>query len=261
MTDALLKRMPYDLTPEDRKIITMTLPVLTMTGIDGKTDPKWVRSMLRKHVLKDGKSGLEFAILRSPKMDQSPRYPSTDVIDRLVSEGRPSDFAFHLCGRYAEMVHTHEWAELSNLIDFSSVGRVQVNSIKTDEKAMLTLWRFSVHIGKPVVMQWRDDLFPAAPGIHILQDRSGGRGIAETRWSSPDPVCMKAETFIGYAGGLGPDNIGDALESIKKASMGARFWIDCETSLRTDDWFDQDKAERMVAEIRKVMPDAFGDVG
>lgn len=235
----------------------MKLPILTMTGIDARTDPKWIRSMLRRYVLANGHSGLEFAILRSPKVDQSPRYPTCDVIKRLVSEARPDDFAYHLCGRYARMVHSLEWDELCDIIDFRSVGRVQVNSTEADDKALLALWRFSVHIGKPVVMQWRDDQFPAAPGIHLLQDRSGGQGISETRWSTPDPVCEKAKTFIGYAGGLGPDNVGDALTSIMRASRGMRFWIDCESSLRTDDWFDQGKAERMASEVHAALPDMF----
>jgi len=238
----------------------MTLPVLTMTGIDAKTDPKWIKSMLRKHILTNGYSGLEFAILRSPKVDQSPRYPNRDVIKRLTSEAKAGDFAFHLCGRYARMVHSLEWAELCDIIDFSSVGRVQVNSIEADEKAMLTLWRFSVHIGKPVVMQWRSDEFPSAPGIHLLQDRSGGQGIAETSWSTPDEICRKAKTFIGYAGGLGPDNVGAALQSIVAASKGRRFWIDCESSLRTDDWFDQSKAEQMAQAVHDALPSMFQEV-
>ncbi|UFW79979.1 hypothetical protein [Rhizobium sp. SU303] len=235
----------------------MTLPVLTMTGIDAKTDPKWIRAMLRKLVLKNGYSGLEFAILRSPKVDQSPRYPKRDVIKRLMSEAHSGDFAYHLCGRYARMVHSQEWAELCDIIDFRDVGRVQVNSAEADEKAILNLWRFSVHIGTPVVMQWRGNEFPAVSGIHLLQDRSGGQGIAETTWSTPDAICVKAKTFIGYAGGLGPDNVQQALKSIRTASRGRRFWIDCESSLRTDDWFDQSKAEQMAHAVYEAMPDMF----
>lgn len=238
----------------------MTLPVLTMTGVDAKTDPKWIKSMLRKYVLRTGYSALEFAILRSPKVDQSPRYPVRDVIKRLTSAAYPGDFAFHLCGRYARMVHSFEWAELCDIIDFSTVGRVQVNSAEADEKAILTLYRFSVHIGKPVVMQWRGDVFPAVPGLHLLQDRSGGQGIAETSWSSPDAICIKAKPVIGYAGGLGPDNVEQALKSIRSASKGRRFWIDCESSLRTADLFDQAKAEAMASAVKSALPDLFQEV-
>lgn len=241
----------------------MSLPILTMTGIDAKTDPKWIKSMLRKYILNSGYSGLEFAILRSPKVDQSPRYPTRDVVKRLVSEAKPGDFAFHLCGRYARMVHSLEWAELCDIIDFSMVGRVQVNSTEADEKAILTLWRFSQHINKPVIMQWRADEFPLVPhSVHLLQDRSGGTGLAETRWAVPDQSTLRGRTYapIGYAGGLGPANVADALTRIRPLSRGRRFWIDCESSLRTDDWFDQSKAEAMAEAVYAAMPDTFQEL-
>lgn len=241
----------------------MSLPILTMTGVDAKTDPKWIKSMLRKYILNSGYSGLEFAILRSPKVDQSPRYPTRDVIKRLVSEAKPGDFAFHLCGRYARMVHSLEWAELCDIIDFSMVGRVQVNSTEADEKAILTLWRFSQHINKPVIMQWRADEFPLVPHtVHLLQDRSGGTGLAETRWAVPDQSTHRGQTYapIGYAGGLGPANVADALAKINPLSRGRRFWIDCESSLRADDWFDQSKAEAMAAAVHAALPDRFQEV-
>lgn len=238
----------------------MSLPLLTMTGIDAKTDPKWIGSMLRKFILNSGYSALEFAILRSPKVGQSPRYPTREEIKRLVSDANPGDFAFHLCGRYARMVHTHEWQELCDIIDFSQVGRVQVNSTEDNEKAILNLWRFSAYIGKPVVMQWRGDRFPAVPGVQLLQDRSGGRGVVETQWISPDNLCAKTKTIIGYAGGLGPENVSAALKAISTASAGRRFWIDCESSLRTDDWFDQTKAEDMAVEVYVALRDRFQEV-
>lgn len=238
----------------------MSLPILTMTGIDAKTEPSWIKSILRKYIKTNGYSALEFAILRSPKVDQSPRYPGRDIIKRLVSAAYPGDFAFHLCGRYARMVHSLEWAELCDIIDFSAVGRVQVNSSEADDKAVLNLWRFSVHIGKPVIMQWRGDIFPAVPGLHLLQDRSGGQGIAETKWSTPDAISVKTKTPIGYAGGLGPQNVAEALNAFRPAAHQKPFWIDCESSLRTNDWFDQSKAEAMAEAVKAALPDRFQEV-
>lgn len=234
---------------------------LTLTGIDAKTDPKWIKAAIQRLIRKSGYSAVEFAILRSPKVDQSPRYPGRDAINRLLSGGYAGDFAFHLCGRYARMVHDLEWAELCDIIDFSKVGRVQVNSTECDEKAMLTLMRFSIHINRPVIMQWREDVFPCVPlQIHLLQDRSGGRGIAEVRWSTPDELVIKAKRIIGYAGGLGPGNVGASLPEMAKAAGRTPFWIDCESSLRTDDWFDTAKAEAMIEAVRGAMPDLFQEV-
>lgn len=234
---------------------------LTLTGVDAKTDPKWMNSAIKSLIRRTGYSALEFGILRSPRVDQSPRYPGRDAINNLLGAGHPGDFSFHLCGRYARMVHDLEWAELCDIIDFRKVGRVQVNSTERDEKAMLTLMRFSIHIGRPVIMQWRDAVFPCVPSqIHLLQDRSGGRGIEETDWIVPDLTCLKAKRIIGYAGGLGPDNVATALSAIRKTSSGAEFWIDCESSLRTDDWFDTAKADAMIDAVRGAMPDLFLEV-
>jgi phosphoribosylanthranilate isomerase len=159
------------------------------------------------------------------------------------------------------MVHNLEWDEICDTIDFGSVGRVQVNSTEADEKAMLKLWRFGQHIGKPIVMQWREDTFPSAvPGVHLLQDRSGGRGVEETKWARPDAGCAATKTFIGYAGGLGPDNIAFAMKSILRASAGRRFWVDCESNLRTNDWFDQAKAEQMAEAVYWALPEMFQDI-
>jgi phosphoribosylanthranilate isomerase len=242
----------------------MTLPLLTMTGIDARTDPTWIKAILKRNILKSGYSGLEFAILRSPKVDQSPRYPNRDVIKRLISSAKSGDFAFHLCGRYARMVHANEWTELCDIIDFSMVGRVQVNSEEADDRAILNLWRFSQHINKPVIMQWRSDFFPLVPGgVQLLQDRSGGTGLAETNWAVPNQAQQRNRSYapIGYAGGLTPENAATALLQILPASRGRRFWIDCESGLRTDDWFDQTKAERMVEAVRRALPNMFQEGG
>lgn len=235
--------------------------ILTLTGIDAKTDPKWISTAIKSLIRTTGYSALEFGILRSPKVDQSPRYPGREAIKRLLSAGHPGNFAFHLCGRYARMVHALEWAELCDIIDFRQVGRVQINSTECDEKAILTLMRFAIHIDRPVIMQWRDDVFPCVPAlIHLLQDRSGGRGVAETRWSTPHALSRKANGTIGYAGGLGPGNVADAMQAISAASSGSQFWVDCESSLRTDDWFDTAKAEAMIEAVRGALPGKFQGV-
>lgn len=231
---------------------------LTLTGIDAKTDPKWVMGAIKSLIGNSGYSAVEFGILRSPKVDQSPRYPGRNAINNMLSVGKPGDFAFHLCGRYARTVHSLEWAELCDIIDFRKVGRVQVNSTECDEKAILTLMQFSIHIGLPVVMQWREDVFPCVPShIHLLQDRSGGQGVTETRWSTPDKLALKAKRTVGYAGGLSPDNVGSALSDIVKSAAGSQFWLDCESSLRTDDWFDTAKADAMIDAVRTALPEMF----
>ena len=53
--------------------------------------------------------------------------------------------------------------------------------------------------------------------------------------------------FCGYAGGLNPDTIGDALAAIAaRVPDGQPYWIDMESGVRTDDRFDLDKCERVL---------------
>lgn len=224
----------------------MSVPIMTFTGVDAKTSATWIKDTGRKYLKPDGYRAIEFAILRSPKVGQSPRYPGREAIRSITDYVYPGDLAFHLCGRYARMVFDLEWAELCDIINFGLVGRVQVNSTECDEKAMLTLQRFSIHIERPVIMQWRGDSFPCIPGVHLLQDRSGGRGVAESQWISPDPLRLKDKTPFGYAGGLTPENISSALPSIAAAACRRQFWIDCESGVRTNDWLDPEKVEAMI---------------
>lgn len=64
-------------------------------------------------------------------------------------------------------------------------------------------------------------------------DASGGRGIAPASWPAP-PAGPKVR--VGYAGGLGPDNVAEVI-GVLKQSPGA--WIDMETRIRNEqDAFD-----------------------
>lgn len=222
---------------------------MTFTGIDAKTDIGWIKAMGRKYVAPSGVSKVEFAILRSPKAGQSARYPNRDQVKRITDYVYPEQLAFHLCGEYARMVHEDRWGELQDIIDFRLVSRVQVNSALSSAEDILRLARFSIHIDKPVIMQWREKIFPYVPVISLLQDMSGGTGAEAEKWFIPSSLAQKARMTIGYAGGLKPENFKEQLHSMSKASCGLSFWTDCESGVRTDDWFDTDKAESMMADM------------
>jgi phosphoribosylanthranilate isomerase len=229
--------------------------LLTITGVDARTTATWIKAMGQKYLMRSGCSGVEFAILRSPKVGQSPRYPTRGDIQKIVSYVYPDQLAFHLCGEYARMAHDPaRWQELADVVDFTLVKRVQVNSTEASAEAALTLMRFSAHIGMPVVMQWRAGPFPYLPKLDLLQDRSGGKGVIETEWFLPGRLALKARSRIGYAGGLSPENIAEQLPRITAASRGLYTWVDCESGVRTDDWLDIDKAEAMMAAVIGARP-------
>lgn len=222
---------------------------MTFTGIDATTSTDWIKKMGQKYTAPSGVSKLEFAILRSPKAGQSPRYPDRDAVRRITSYVYPQQLAFHLCGEYARMVHEDRWSELLDIIDFKLVSRVQINSTKCAPEDMLRLMRFSATIEKPVIMQWREKRFPYVPNISLLQDMSGGRGEEATEWFYPGELAKKTGMKIGYAGGLKPENFKEQLPLMAKAADGLDFWTDCESGVRTDDWFDTEKAESMMADM------------
>lgn len=224
------------------------LAFMTMTGIDERTDLERLSAIVSS-------VPIEFGILRSPKAGlsgQSTRYPMEVTIDNFVSRFMPDRLAFHLCGGYARMVHDEQWDDLCREIDFSAVGRVQVNAVGADAADILRLQRFSVRIQRPVIMQWRDESFPCVPGLHLLQDRSGGRGVEEKAFAIPNDLCMVCDSqMIGYAGGLNQSNVQSALWRMERMSRGKNFWIDAESGLRTDDWFDIEKAEAFATAVAR----------
>lgn len=95
--------------------------------------------------------------------------------------------------------------------------------------------------------------------VSMLVDESKGTGVLASSW----PVAPK-EYNIGYAGGIGPDNIVQVLADIVQAGQGKDVWIDMESSLRStkndQDVFDLDKCYRVIdatcsmAKLRKQHP-------
>ena len=236
------------------------MQILTLIGIDEKTDVNWIDKMNSRFRLPGtNAAGIEFGILLSPKKKESPRYVSEKTRERFTRYLYPHTLAFHLCGGYSRMVLEHNWLELGDAINFDLINRVQVNTLERSAVGIVTLQQFSAHIGKPVIMQWSGNNFPYFAELSLLQDNSGGRGIKEERWISrlyTSPLVPARPA--GYAGGLGPDNIRAELPAIVSASKG-NFWIDCESSLRTDDWFDQDKAEAMAVAVWETLGWKIGD--
>ena len=98
-------------------------------------------------------------------------------------------------------------------------------------------------IGRPIICQHRDQyMFPDQdPRLQFLYDRSGGRGVPPKRL----PKWHESNGFVGYAGGIGPGNVIDVLKGITAED----FWIDMESGVRTDDWFDLDKVEDVCRQV------------
>ena len=214
---------------------------LTFTGVDAKTDLDAVMRIGQTH------PHVEFAVLVGSRtgLPGANRYPGLGVVRAFRRRATDADVrcAIHLCGRYSRAIMKQQYED--PLRESFGFDRIQVNARRYDMPAVAEFKRRYVAIGVPVIVQWRTlNIDTRFPGIVFLHDESGGRGIdgIETWPSRP--------RFGGFAGGLGAANIRDAVTYMRlTAAPGG--WLDMETGVRTDDWFDLDKVEDVIAKAQE----------
>jgi hypothetical protein len=111
------------------------------------------------------------------------------------------------------------------------------------------------HLDRELIFQWdgvNNYLYAYArrAGIAVtpLFDLSGGAGVVPDEW--PRPL---ENTWCGYAGGLGPENLQEELLRIAAVVGDRTIWIDTETRVRSnnDMQFDIGKV-RTFLEIAKA---------
>lgn len=214
---------------ESSIVLREALIGVTLTGADESTDLDRLQRLLTAH------PELEVGLLYSCTPEWRNRFPSTKWLRHAVSKlaGR---YAVHICGRGAreELLD----GELSWLV--ASASRVQVNGgIHPSELSSLAA-KVSVLITQhtPANESLANDHL--VHNHQLLVDGSGGRGHSPSQWRRP--LTNKP---VGFAGGLGPDNIASELDRIRQVARG-RWWIDLEEKLRTNDWFDLDKCEAFI---------------
>lgn len=211
---------------------------VTFTGIDNKTD---INKLVK---LKSLFPFVEFGILISSNntnMGKNNRYPDLSVIEQL--KDKDLNLACHICGRIArDIVYNNDWSGVHTLLGeyFNIFERFQLN--------VSMLHKFSEEIefpeGKTFIIQLKDDssLYDfykdRVSNVQGFQDNSGGTGSFLDSW-------MDADRYFGYAGGLSADNVQAVLETFK-SRFSHDYWIDMESSVRTDDWFDIDKCRKVL---------------
>ncbi len=221
---------------------------ITLTGIDSRTDIARLPDV-------GGEYSLEYAILISrTKEGKEPRYPSYIRAAQMLNQLQDThSMAAHLCGAPAREILAGQVPHELDWLRAGLVDRIQINA---NEKDTLKGWQVAAKIlidrGITPIFQWRRDTWPTfmdGKGVDVLLDRSGGRGVAEQNW----PVRGSYKGNIGYAGGLGPDNL--PLTDICFANrspdnrLNPNVWIDMESNLRTNDWFDFHKATQVLLKM------------
>ena len=215
---------------------------ITFTGVDEET--KLPSLMARAGV------GIEFAVLVGSRTGRAPRYPCRPFVFRFrdfcAEHGINS--AIHLCGSYARGLLSNEIAVLDLCRGF---GRVQFNA-REGEYQYAQLRERSQRLGIAIIVQHRMGFDPGTlpcRDLEYLADRSGGRGISDLGlWSAPRGEWLAVR--CGYAGGIGPCNIVQAMDKVCSfgTGMSRGSWIDMESGVRTNDLFDLEKVDQVLEE-------------
>lgn len=234
----------------ESNIEDMRLTNITFTGVDAKTDLKALTEIQREYPI------AEFGILTSYHWyENGNRYPDPRMIWSLTGGW---NLALHVCGAAASDAAIGKWGaidvHLGGMLD--RFRRIQLNIAGRMDKPNYV--RKPWYSFQEVIIQMKDykDIemyydsmthYNSTENFSVLMDPSGGRGI-----DAPLQICPYIGK-IGYAGGINPENVGDKLRYLfENVEMGS-FWIDMESGVRTDDWFDLNKVVRALETCTKVI--------
>ena len=233
----------------------MNLTHITFTGIDERTDLDRVERISEQHPY------VEWGILLSYHWwENGNRYPNPKILDRL--EHRGLNLSAHFCGGMARDIAAGETQRMYKTINyqFDIFRRCQLNvNASSMYRALRTMRVFDRTLNEVILqMNSRESLgsflhYMEEPTPHVayLIDGSGGRGI-----DKPIEIYDNPDIHVGYAGGINPENVGAKLSQLLEHRSYGSFWIDMESGVRTDDWLDLDKVER-VLEICEPMLTAW----
>ena len=217
---------------------------VTFTGVDDNTNIEDLICLTKKYPF------VEFGVLVSKNNSNTGtvnRYPNLTILKRLKNKGL--DLSCHICGSIArDIVQKNDWSELEKLLgkDIDIFNRFQLN--------VSGVHKFSKDISfrknKDFIIQLKEDLslydyYKDLPNVYGFQDNSGGLGKFEDNW-------MNSDKYFGYAGGLSAENIEKVIEDLLIVSDDD-FWIDMESSVRTNDWFDIKKCEEVLKICEKFI--------
>lgn len=215
---------------------------ITLTGADQRTGINDLERLVADF------APVEVGLLYTTAPDGRPRYPELSWL-LSASKALEGRCAIHVCGRAARSQLLE--GKLDQLV--SAATRVQINGLLSDvELNELSIFFALRH--QDFITQHNDANKRHARGNHtrhcLLVDGSGGQGLSPQEWLRPETV--KA---VGFAGGLGPDNLAAELPKIAAVAAGPS-WVDMEGKLRRDDWFDIGLARECAAVMEAFLEGA-----
>lgn len=248
-----------------KKPKTTKLRALGFCGADDSVHPNMLGLISQAYPF------VEFGVLFRPDKEGEPRYATTEWVQRLSKVANKSSFmklAAHLCGSRVNQVLEDNDSFLSTLptlgfqrvqINATAVNGVDTSRLKESVPTLSAL--IQKYPNLEFIIQKNDETQPLwqglldstdcgtlgclAENVSMLVDESKGTGVLPSSWP-----CPPDEYKIGYAGGIGPDNIQNVLSNVMEAAQGKPVWIDMESSLRSikndKDVFDLDKCYEVI---------------
>jgi len=227
----------------------MKLQHITFTGIDAKTDIRDLIEIQREYPI------AEFGVLTSYHWyENGNRYLDPALVKNM--RGQDLHLALHICGSMAHDAADGYWDKVDNHM-FNVLGlfkRIQLNvANRTDNPYRLAS---TPNNQTEVILQQKGihdvEMFEHSKwmDVSVLLDASGGQGI-----DTPIEVLPNVGKLfkVGYAGGINPSNVADKLSYLFQHEELGEFWIDMESGVRTDDWFDIDKVYNVLRTCKPII--------
>lgn len=230
----------------------MRLQHITFTGIDGKTDLGALWELQQQYPI------AEFGVLVAKNWrENGNRYFNPSYLAALEQRSGPGglNLSAHLCGSIARAAVRgdfgpfREWAGAYPYI----FNRCQLNIATSKENPdSFELCRDTLLFDEIILQQKSVDdcdlYFNSNTNkrVTVLLDASGGEGI-------DTPIRVLKVRKVGYAGGINADNVAVKLTFLMENVQVGDFWIDMESGVRTDDWFDIDKVRRVLEICKPII--------
>ena len=219
-----------------------------LCGADDSVDPALLGLISEKYPF------VEWGVLFRPDKEGEPRYATMGWVREklhpvfLQSNGSLR-LAAHFCGvRVNEVLSGDDTfvREIAALgfrriqINATAVNGVDTSNLPGAVPIVAAL--MAKNLGVEFIIQRSDETEPLWGGLAALADSPGGpknmsmlfdesKGTGKMLASyTPPPAAYE----IGYAGGIGPKNIGEVLDLAIAAGQGRSVWIDMESRLRGD---------------------------
>lgn len=232
----------------------MRLKYVTFTGVDTRTDINRLKSIQEEYPY------VEFGVLLSDDWSYNGcRFPDPIVCERLA-KAEIKQLSAHLCGKLAiDVVFGQtDRVNAASFNCFDIFDRCQLNLRAAGMFETLRRMKPFCNLKEIIVQMHTPELCteflkePSPAGLAYLLDASGGAGI-----DTPIDIITSPGVHIGYAGGMGPENVEKKLRTLLEAEGDDEIWIDMETRVRTvtadGEWFDLDKVESVLKTCNRLL--------